>query len=72
MTDLERAYKSLYAKRWREKNRERINAKARAYRAANRESVNAKARAYYAANRDRILARKKAAGMRRKEDDQID
>ena len=52
MTELERSYKRLYDKRWREKHRE--------YR-------NAKARAYYAANRERILARRRESYRQKKE-----
>lgn len=43
--------------RWREKNRDRINAHAREYHWANRERIIARKRAYYAANRERILER---------------
>ncbi|WP_439594204.1 hypothetical protein [Microbacterium sp.] len=48
-------------KRWRDKNKDRENAKLRAQYRDNAPELREKARAYYAANRERILAQRKAA-----------
>jgi hypothetical protein len=41
---------------WREKNREKINAQARARRAKNKEKVREMKKRYYRNNRDKVLA----------------
>ncbi|WP_439590756.1 hypothetical protein [Microbacterium sp.] len=48
-------------KRWRDRNKDRENAKLRAHYRDNAPELRDKARAYYAANRERILAQRKAA-----------
>ena len=54
-----RACSSDYGKKWREANREKINACTRRYRANNRESVAATRRAYYQSHREEYSTRQR-------------
>ena len=66
VAEIRRLAKNAANARWRDKNRERINARAREVRAKNPEPYREKARQYYYKHRTRILARYRRESVRKK------
>jgi len=48
------------ARRWRERNKDKVKEKSRAYTEANREKLRQKAREYYQANKEELKAKQRA------------